>query len=79
MRERRRVAAGAGVRCRRPRRNPPGEPTHAAADDLSLDQVFGDDASRASPRPRPAAGSAALRSLTGARHAEHGGARGIFV
>jgi tetratricopeptide (TPR) repeat protein len=31
----------------------PGEPTRAAEDDLSLDQVFGDDASSA-PAPRPA-------------------------
>jgi hypothetical protein len=32
-----------------PAANPPGEPTHAAEDDLSLDQVFGDDASSAPP------------------------------
>jgi tetratricopeptide (TPR) repeat protein len=41
--------------------DPPGEPTRAAADDLSLDQVFGDDApgpagrTTAAPRPEAAA------------------------
>jgi hypothetical protein len=36
--------------------DPQGEPTRAAADDLSLDQVFGDDAPGPAGRPTPASG-----------------------
>ena len=60
-----------------PAADPPGEPTRAAEDDLSLDQVFGDDASSA-PAPRPA-GTPPSAASPAPSAPGHGGARGIFV